>query len=129
MLEDIYVPATISSPEIELKFSESILNVSGESYPENVSVFYGPILQALGKYLESINGVKFEVNVRLSYFNSSSTKVIYNMFRLLNEAAANGNSVVVNWYYDEDDDMILEFGQDLCQDYQAMELNMKVIEA
>lgn len=91
--------------------------------------FMGQFLQALGKYLESINGVKFEVNVRLSYFNSSSTKVIYNMFRLLNEAAANGNSVVVNWYYDEDDDMILEFGQDLCQDYQAMELNMKVIEA
>lgn len=48
MLEDIYVPATISSPEIELKFSESILNVSGESYPENVSVFYGPIFTGPG---------------------------------------------------------------------------------
>lgn len=32
-----------------------------------------------------------------------------------------GNVVILNWLYDEDDDTILEFGQEIADDFAALE--------
>ena len=61
------------------------------------------------------------VNVALTYFNSSSTKMLFSMFDALNEAAENGNRVTLHWFHDEDDDTILEFGQELHDDFPAID--------
>ncbi len=111
------------SPEIDFRFSNNVLNIRGESYPENAAAFYGQILSQLALYLASAGSKKIEVNVALRYFNSSSTKILLRLFEMLNDAVSAGNDVTLNWYHDEEDDTILEFGEDLHSDYELLHFN------
>ena len=118
-MQNVYIDATSTSPEVAFNFSENLLLLRGESYPENASAFFGPIIEALRGYLEQTTDQVIEVIIELTYFNSSSTKVLFNIFDLLNTAAEN-NTVNLHWRYDEDDDTILEFGDDLHEDFPAI---------
>lgn len=118
-MQDLYIPATGTSPEVDFRFSADRLALTGESYPENAAAFYGPVLEALRGYLAEARGRSIEVRVELKYFNSSSTKVLFNMFDLLH-AATGANDVCLYWHYDEEDDTILEFGNDLHEDFPGI---------
>lgn len=115
-MHDLNIEATSTSPEVDFRFSENRLTLSGESYPENAAVFFGPITEALHEYLEHSRDQVIEIIIELTYFNSSSTKVLFNIFNMLNTAAEN-NTINLHWRYDEDDDTILEFGDDLHEDF------------
>jgi hypothetical protein len=67
------------------------------------------------------------VNVTLAYFNSSSTKMLFSLFEILNNAVLSGNVVVLNWFYDEDDDTILEFGEEIADDFAALEFRPQAL--
>lgn len=127
-MTDIYIPATSDTPEINFKFSNNTLSMCGEAYPENGVEFFRPILRQLQSHLKSLNGDAIEFNFKLTYFNSVSTKIFYSMFELLNEYAKNHpNSVLLNWHHDEDDDTILELGQDVQEDFTWIDFNAIVL--
>lgn len=116
-MENFYIAATPSSPEVNFDFSQHRLSVRGESYPENAAAFYGDIIKSLRDYLTVRNGTSITVDIALAYFNSSSTKMLFNIFEALNDAQRAGNKITVNWYHDQDDDTMLEFGQELSDDF------------
>ncbi|MEW6444656.1 MAG: DUF1987 domain-containing protein [Pseudomonadota bacterium] len=118
-MQDLHIAASGTSPEVDFRFSSHRLALIGESYPENAAAFYGPVIEALREYLAQANGQRIEVHVELRYFNSSSTKVLFNIFDLLNSATGS-NEVVLHWYHDEEDDTILEFGNDLHEDFPSI---------
>lgn len=120
-MNDIYIARTAHSPEVDFRFSGHVLTMSGEAYPENANKFFHPILMGLENYLKSVDGKTVEFNFRLTYFNSASTKLLYSMFELLNESACTNNSVILNWYHDEEDDTILEFGEGIQDDFMALD--------
>ncbi|MBL6986655.1 MAG: DUF1987 domain-containing protein [Methylobacter sp.] len=127
-MTDIYIPATSDTPEINFKFSNNTLSMSGEAYPENGVEFFRPILRQLQSHLKSLNGDSVEFNFKLTYFNSVSTKIFYSMFELLNEYAKNHpNCVLLNWHHDEEDDTILELGQDVQEDFTWIDFNAIVL--
>ncbi|MGO4305360.1 DUF1987 domain-containing protein [Cupriavidus sp. RAF12] len=119
-MENLFIAATPTSPEVSFDFERHVLSLKGESYPENAAVFYGEAIMRLRKYLAAREGAEVTVNVALTYFNSSSTKMLFSMFDALNEAAERGNRVRLHWFHDEDDDTILEFGQELQADFPAI---------
>jgi hypothetical protein len=43
--------------------------------------------------------------------------MLFNIFEALNDAQRAGNKITVNWYHDEEDDTMLEFGQELSDDF------------
>ena len=64
--------------------------------------------------------------MQLEYFNTSSSKCILDVFKKLenlhNKSVA---EVVINWYYEEDDEDMLEAGED----YQSiLKLPFKMVE-
>ncbi|WP_020201917.1 MULTISPECIES: DUF1987 domain-containing protein [Cupriavidus] len=120
-MENLFIAATPSSPEVNFDFAQHTLSLRGESYPENAAVFYGDVIVRMRKYLAACEDTEVTVHVALTYFNSSSTKVLFSMFDAMNDAAEKGNRVIVNWYHDVDDDTILEFGQELHADFPAIE--------
>jgi len=120
-MDNLYIAPTPSSPEVDFKFDVHTLSLRGESYPENAAAFYGPIIAQLKEYLAQQSGRRIVVNIALAYFNSSSTKMLFNSIEALNGAAEAGNQVQLNWYHDEEDDTILEFGQELSDDFPAIE--------
>lgn len=120
-MDNLYIPPTPSSPEVDFKFDENTLGLRGESYPENAAAFYGDILRQLETYLGACSDKKISVSIALAYFNSSSTKMLFNLVGLLSDAAEAGNEVVLNWFHDEEDDTIFEFGQELKDDFMAIQ--------
>lgn len=127
-MTDLYLPATSDTPEIDFKFSSNTLRMSGEAYPENGVEFFRPILRQLQSHLKSLNGDTIEFNFQLTYFNSVSTKIFFSMFELLNEyAKAHPSCVLLNWYHDEEDDTILELGQDIQEDFTWIDFNAIVL--
>ena len=67
------------------------------------------------------DGDTITVDVALVYFNSSSTKMLFSFYDALNGAAELGVRVVVNWHRDPEDDTIAEFGDELRDDFTALD--------
>jgi hypothetical protein len=120
-MDNLYIAATSTSPEVDFRFDQNTLSLKGESYPENAAAFFAPINEQLRAYLASQSGTEITVDVALTYFNSSSTKMLFSMFDALDNAAQAGNRVLLNWYRDEEDETIAEFGEELKSDFDAIE--------
>jgi hypothetical protein len=120
-MDNLHIAATATSPEVDFRFDQHLLSLTGESYPENAAAFYTPIIQQLRSYLATCEGAAITANVALAYFNSSSTKMLFSMFDALDQAAQAGNRVQMNWYHDEEDETILEFGEELQADFKAID--------
>jgi hypothetical protein len=122
-MENYFIAATASSPEVDFRFDQNVLALRGESYPENAAAFYAPIVERLNAWLDTCTAILITVDVTLTYFNSSSTKMLFSMFDALDRAASSGLSVNVNWYRDEEDETIMEFGEELQTDFTAIKFN------
>ena len=122
-MHDLHIPAERDKPEIDFKFSEHHLLLRGESFPENALAFYGPVVAALMEYLNQIKDTQITVDIELRYFNSSSTKILLNVFRMFDQASTNGNTVTLNWRHDPEDDTIAEFGADIAHDFITLKYN------
>lgn len=120
-MDDLHINASPTSPEIDFRFNQHTLSLRGESYPENAAAFYGPLIDRVQAYLGTCTLATITVNVSLAYFNSSSTKMLFSLFEMLNGAALAKNSVRLNWFHDVDDDTIFEFGQELREDFGALD--------
>jgi SiaC family regulatory phosphoprotein len=120
-MDNLYIAATATSPEVDFRFDQHSLLLRGESYPENAAAFYAPIIEQLRTYLAGCVDTVITIDVVLTYFNSSSTKMLFSMFDALDDAAQSGCRVLMNWYRDEEDETIAEFGEELKSDFQAIE--------
>jgi hypothetical protein len=123
-MDNLHIPATGDSPEVDFRFDTHTLTLRGESYPENAASFYGTVIAGLRQYLAGLaTGTRVTVDVALVYFNSSSTKMLFSLFDALNHAAGNGIVVELNWRHDPEDDTIQEFGFELRDDFPALKFN------
>ncbi|OIR02062.1 hypothetical protein GALL_159210 [mine drainage metagenome] len=123
-MDNITHAATERSPEVAFDFANSHLRLKGESYPEDVAAFYGPLLTALDRWLAGRSGSALTLDIELVYFNSSSAKALMNLFLMLDKAGAAGNSVSINWRFSEDDDIMEEFGEDFAEDLQHVRFTL-----
>lgn len=126
MTDTITLPATAYTPAINFDFTAGHFWIKGESYPENASAFYRPLLTETENWLKKNENIAMPrvLHVSLTYFNSSSTKMLFTLLELFNAAAKMGAPVELHWYYDAEDDISLEFGQDLQQDFPAMRVEL-----
>lgn len=129
IMEHLKLEATDVLPEIDFDFQNHVFHIRGESYPEDVTAFFGPISEKLTACLENALDKKIEFNFELIYFNSSSAKVIMSIFDQLEEVAEAGADVTINWRYDADDDTMEELGQEFGDDLETAKFNMTVIDS
>lgn len=99
------------------------LLLSGESFPENIVNFYAPLTSWLEVYL-STDFPRFTFDCHLVYFNSSTSKLLMNILGAMNEAAAHGKNVVVNWHSSKENDVIIECGEEFGEDFGDMQFNI-----
>ena len=110
-MEDINIEGTPKTPEVNFSGSAGQFEISGRSIPENSVEFYNGILSWLDQYSDSPKE-KTVMDVKLEYFNTSSSKCILDVFKKLEALKKNGNDVVINWFYEADDEDMLEAGED-----------------
>lgn len=126
-MENINIEAKERSPEVDFDFSTNTFLLKGESYPEDITAFFGPVIGKLEEHLSSISGVNVTFNFELIYFNSSTAKVLMGLFEILDETAANGNTVLITWAFEEDDDNMEEMGEEFGEDLENAKFELKKI--
>ncbi|MDF1548018.1 MAG: DUF1987 domain-containing protein [Bacteroidales bacterium] len=125
-METITIPGTPKTPTVEMNVDSGIIEIKGRSIPENSIDFYRPVVEWLDNYSNS-PASETKVNIQLEYFNTSSSKCILDVFKKLEQVfKRNGEKgVVINWFYEEDDEDMLEAGED----YQSiLKIPFKMIE-
>ncbi|ACM92083.1 conserved hypothetical protein [Nautilia profundicola AmH] len=122
-MENLYIPATKYTPEISLNAEKGIIEIRGKSYPENTFDFYEPVLKWIEEYFNCCAKDNTVVNFEIIYFNSSSSKVLFDLFDILQEAKEK-NNITINWIYDEENESAEEAGEDFKEDFPELNINL-----
>ncbi len=123
-MNPIIIESTPKTPSVNFNAENGVLEIKGRSIPENSIEFYKPLVEWIEQYGISPQP-KTIVNVQLEYFNTSSSKCILDVFKRLEAIANKGHEVIINWHYEEDDEDMLEAGED----YQSIiKVPFKMIE-
>lgn len=125
-MDNLNIEGTKQTPKIIFNSNTGILEISGRSIPENTFEFFNPVLTWLEEYA-SIAPDDTIINVSLEYFNTSSSKYILEIFKRLKSIINDGKNVIVKWYYEEDDEEMMETGEDY-QDVSGLEFEIIPIE-
>ena len=125
-MQDLQLSATERTPEIKFSTSDKTLIISGESYPEDVSSFYGELIQ-ISESLSSSDLDSLDVTVSLIYMNSSSVKAFYRIFEGLDKAKKDGKSITLTWECQDDDDIIEELGEDFIDRFPDLNIEIKKV--
>ena len=110
-MDNIIIEGTPKTPSVNFNYDKGTIEIKGRSIPENSIEFYKPMVDWIEKYGEKPQK-KTEVNIQLEYFNTSSSKCILDVFKKLETIYKQDFDVVINWYYEEDDEDMLEAGED-----------------
>ena len=99
------------TPFVNFDHETGRLELKGRSIPENSIEFYKPLIDWVDKYGRTPQQ-RTALHVQLEYFNTSSSKCILDLFKKLEAIRAAGNEITVLWHYEEDDEDMLEAGED-----------------
>ncbi len=130
MRDKLDIEATSRTPAVAFDFASNHLKIAGESYPEDVTEFYGPVFIALDTYLGILSdrgSCRFDFE--LIYLNSSSAKAIMMLMDKLDAAAKKGAAVDVYWYYDNEDDTMQELGEEFGEDLENAKFHLEKMTA
>ena len=115
---------TATTPYVNFDHATGVLKIDGRSIPENVIDFYHPILRWIDEYSKSPTE-KTEITLKFEYFNTSSSKRIFDIMKKLEKMATDtGKRVIINWYYEEDDEDIFFAGNDYKALISKVEFNL-----
>ncbi|NPA66648.1 MAG: DUF1987 domain-containing protein [Epsilonproteobacteria bacterium] len=121
-MENLHIKATRYTPEIHLT-TDGVISLKGKSYPENTFEFYTPMMLWVKEFLENVTVEKIVVNMEIIYFNSSSSKLFFDFFDLLEENVPS-HAIEINWIYDEENESALEAGEDFIEDFVNLKINL-----
>lgn len=114
-MEPLILEGSPKTPSVHFDPATGRLEIKGRSIPENSIEFYKPLIDWADAYSRGPLA-RTVVNMQLEYFNTSSSKCILDLFKKLEAIRTSGHEVVVMWHYEQDDEDMLEAGED----YQAI---------
>lgn len=126
-MNSLNIEQTKYTPEINLDAQHGLIELSGKSYPENTFDFYKPMMEWIENYFENSAQDLTTVNMEIIYFNSSSSKLFFDLFDLFDEVKSE-HKIRVNWIYDEENESAEEAGEDFIEDFEELDIKLVVKE-
>ncbi|MEO9964505.1 MAG: DUF1987 domain-containing protein [Reichenbachiella sp.] len=120
-MEKLIIRPTRITPLIYFDPNRGLLELRGKSSPENSIQFYSQLISDLEEFARN-SKQNLIANFKFEYFNTSSSKCLFDIFRKMNAVKENGFELSINWYYEEDDEDMLEAGEDYA-DLLGIEFN------
>lgn len=127
--ESKYTPGVYFDPQ------KNVFVMWGKSRPEDLVAFYFPLIDWWEKFIDELknnqtlakknNPLIFDI--KIEYFNSASSKMIYDLLSLLKELKNINIEYSINWHYYSDDEDIYESAVELSGELE-MEFNYIPIE-
>jgi hypothetical protein len=85
------------------------LELVGRSIPENPELIFRRMDDWITLHFEKNKDLN--VTIQLEYINSGSSKYLYEILKRLTGFGRSGNTVKLQWLYEEDDEAMLELGE------------------
>ena len=123
-MKELVIEKTVKTPYVNFDAQSGILKIIGRSIPENPDEFFSKLFDWVNEYFKNPQSETL-INIQLEYINSGSSKFILEYFQLIQDFKSKGFSCKISWYYEEDDEAVLELGKH----YQAIiDVPFKLIE-
>ena len=108
-MDNLLIENTKKTPKVSFS-NEGRIRISGRSTPEDASKFYDALYVWISEYCKDPNEIT-TVDIELEYFNSGTSKSLLNILKELVNSVTASHKLIINWYYEEGDDDILERGE------------------
>jgi hypothetical protein len=115
MIEDYTIESTRKTPSIKCNAASGTITMNGNCIPEDAVGFFKPLKDWIDIYVKSAPQ-KTELKIELNYFNTSTSRILLNLFRLFEGLKEEGKEFKILWIFEEDDLDMKEAGED----YQLM---------
>lgn len=127
-MENLIIEQTKYTPSVLMDAEKGEIVMRGKSYPENTFEFYERVMSWLKNYFSLAPRETTTVTMEIIYFNSTSSKIFFDFFDILEEASGDHN-IVVNWEYDPENESAQEAGEDFKEDFEDLTFNLKAVKA
>lgn len=109
-MEALHIESGEDTPKIYFEPEVDIYLLEGKSLPENAIDFYQPVFDWATTFFNSEEvPASLEINFKLDYFNTASSKQIAKLLRII-EGSPSSENVTIKWFYDEEDADMLKAG-------------------
>jgi len=108
-MEPLDIKATNDTPRVLFDPDNNLFEISGRSLPEDVVTFYQPVLDWLDEYIRTPLK-KTDFVFKYIYFNTATSKLVQDILIRLEHLQEKGSEVKVSWYYEQDDEDMLDLG-------------------
>jgi len=107
--DKLHILPTGNTPEVFLD-PAGVIKIRGRGLFSHKTKLPEKVMTWLDSYLEDPADTT-DVIVAFEYLNSFSTRVLTSIFQKIKGLAMAGKKYVIHWYYESDDDDILERGE------------------
>ncbi len=121
-MNNLTIEATKYTPQINMNYQDGLVKMEGKSYPENTFEFYEPIMKWMDEYFQAPQA-KTTIELEIIYFNSSSSKLFFDFFDLIEEHK-DQSQIEIKWIYDEENESAMEAGEDFQEDFESLNFNL-----
>ena len=109
-MEIYHLSATKKTPKVILDHTKGYFEFSGIAMPEDTVIFFEPLLKKIREYINATE-VPIVFHFSVYYFNSLSSKMLYQLFKLIEKQHKKGKEIKIEWTYEEDDESMEEAGK------------------
>ncbi len=114
-MELLKLEQTRTTPAVIMDSNKGFIEISGRSLPEDAQKFYAPLEDWLINYIK-VPHEKTVVDFKLDYFNTSSSKWLITLFKVLHDLSNDNHDITISWYYDSED--LLEYIEEIMDIYE-----------
>ncbi|MEQ9439161.1 MAG: DUF1987 domain-containing protein [Cyclobacteriaceae bacterium] len=112
-MEPLEISATSTTPEVAFNAQTGHFVIRGISDEEDAFGFYFPLIQWIDTYLQHAPQ-KTSLDIQLKYFNTASTKALFEIIKRIGTLRKADKSTEINWFYDSDDPVLKEDIEQFC---------------
>ena len=110
-MEKLIIEGTESTPEVKFIPENGLLEIEGKLIPEDAGNFFVPIFS----WIENFSPDKQQpilMRFSLFYYNTSSSKRIFDIMRRLEAKFIDGCNITIQWEYEDGDEDTIQDGED-----------------
>lgn len=123
-MQNLIMKETQHTPRIHFDYEEKLIKIEGRSYMENTFEFYSPVIKWLESFFNSEINENISVHLDVIYFNSSSSIQFFDIFDIIESAHIKGRNINIKWFYDPENDIALESGEDYKDDFPMLDFQL-----
>jgi hypothetical protein len=116
------IPAKEAAPYVRFDEENATLQIKGKSYDDDVVMLFNMLRSKL-KAFGTNNPAKLDVNIYLKYFNTSSSKCLFDLLLDLKNLEDNGTNLEIIWNFVEGDE---EMGEEIEDFRDSLEMKFKI---